>query len=69
MKYSACKEIDATVKRLVSEGWAFKWGRKHGRLAPPAGGRTVTVPKTPSDWRTFLNFLRDLRHATRGVIQ
>lgn len=64
MRYSACKEIDAAVKRLVSEGWSFKWGKKHGRLGPPSGGVILTVPKSPSDWRAALNFQRDIRHAT-----
>ena len=61
MKYSAGKEIDALVRHLVKSGWQFRHGGKHGRLFAPDGGPILTVPKTPSDRRAFLNFRQDVR--------
>jgi len=56
MKYSANKEINGIVKQLVKQGWEFYWGSKHGRIKHPSGSPIITVPKTPSDWRSAVNF-------------
>ena len=61
MKYCTCKMIDQLVKGLIRQGWIFSRGGKHGRLSPPNGWRTLSVPRTPSDYRAFLNFRRDVR--------
>lgn len=63
MKYCKAKEINVLVTALVGEGWSFRRGGRHGRLKPPQGERTLTVPKSPSDHRAWLNFRRDVRHA------
>lgn len=62
MKYSACKEIDALIKTLVRDGWAYHRGGKHGKLLVPSSKRTLTVPNSPSDYRAYWNFKRDVRH-------
>ncbi len=62
MKYSADKEIEVLVRRLVREGWLYERRRKHGCLMPPTGRVALTVPCTPGDRRAFLNFRRDVRH-------
>lgn len=62
MKYSKCKEIDSLVRKLVQQGWVFKWGGKHGRVGPSYFGGKLTIPKTPSDYRAHQNFRRDVRH-------
>lgn len=61
MKYCSCKMIDQLVKGLVRQGWIYSRGGKHGRLSPPNGQATLSVPRTPSDYRAFLNFRRDVR--------
>lgn len=66
MKYCASKEIDQLVKGLIREGWHFRRGSKHGRLSSPDGLAKLSVPSTPSDYRAFLNFRRDVRHVLSG---
>lgn len=61
MKYSSCKEIDCEVKRLIRIGWTFKRSSKHGKLVPPSGGLFLTVPSSPSDHKSFKNFVSDVR--------
>lgn len=65
--YSANKEINCVVKRLLREGWSYKHGKKHGKLLDPSGRTTLTVAKTPSDRRSALNFQRDLRHVVSMI--
>ncbi len=64
MKYSSNKELDQLIRQLVRQGWHFRRGGKHGRLTHPNGRPTMTVAKSPSDRRSFHNFLCDLRKAT-----
>lgn len=66
MKYCTCKEIDKLVKRLIGQGWIYRWGGKNGRLSSPNGRAMLFVPCTPSDRRAFLNFRRDVRHVLEG---
>lgn len=63
MKYSSSKELDLLIRRLIREGWAFRRGKKHGRLQPPSKNFVLFVPSTPSDFRAVLNFRSDLRRA------
>lgn len=63
MKYCSSKDINDHIKKLMKEGWSFKWGGKHGKLLPPSGKIVITVSKSPSDRYAFLNFKRDVRHA------
>lgn len=64
MRYCSDKEVDRLIRRLVSQGWLYRNGSKHGRLAHPAGSPVLTVSRTPSDWRSVRNFFRDLRNAS-----
>lgn len=57
-RYSSCKDIQKLVRRLLSEGWVFDPGRRHGRIKPKHGRGFLLVPGTPSDHRAFLNFSR-----------
>lgn len=61
MKYSGCKEIQKLIKPLIKMGWKYARGKKHGKLTDPLKGRILIVPISPSDYRAFLNFRRDLR--------
>ncbi len=67
MRYCSSKDIDSTIRKLVREGWAFSRGKRHGRLTPPNGGWTLTVATSPSDWRAFIKFQRDVRQAQSGM--
>lgn len=64
MRYSNCKEVDQLVRSYIRRDWSYYRGRKHGRLSPPGSAAYVTVPGTPSDWRTLANFKRDLARVT-----
>ncbi len=66
MKYSADKDVDLLVRALIKEGWIFRRGKKHGRLASPSGCHAITVSGTPSDYRTLLNMRRDVRKALQS---
>lgn len=63
MRYSKDKEISAIVQNLMSNGWRYMAGTKHGKIIAP-NGRKLPVPGTPSDSRACLNFKRDVRHIT-----
>lgn len=63
-RYSNSDMIDAEVRRLVALGWTYRRGSKHGRIVSPDGKTAVTVPGTPGDCRSPLNFIRDLKRAT-----
>jgi len=64
VRYSPDQFIDSLVCQLVKSGWLYNRGRKHGRLRPPSGCPSITVPCTPSDWRAFFNFRTEVRQAT-----
>lgn len=63
MRYCSDKRINKLIVDLVNHGWSFFWGSKHGRVRCPQGEVTLTVPSSPSDYRAFMNFRRDLRRA------
>lgn len=63
-RYSTSNEIDTEVRPLLALGWTYRRGAKHGRVISPDGRAAVTVPGTPSDRRSSLNFVRDLKRAT-----
>lgn len=64
MRYSTNQSIDSLVNQLVKTGWLYDRRRKHGRLRPPGGYPAITVPCTPSDFRAFFNFRKEVRQAT-----
>lgn len=66
MKYSNSKEINLLISNLVKSGWEYSRGKRHGKLKAPSSKHTLTVPISPSDYRAFLNFRRDVRQNTIG---
>lgn len=68
MKYCSNKEINQLIHQLVRSGWCFYRGSKHGRLTHPNGWPTLTVAKSPSDFRCLQNFRRDLRYAMASSV-
>lgn len=66
MRYCSDKDVDRLVGEMVRAGWRFDRGR-HGKLRHPSGVGFITIPKTPSDHRTYLNVRRDIRRlSTEG---
>jgi hypothetical protein len=68
-RYSRSDKIDAEVRRLLALGWTYRRGSKHGRVVSPDGKAAVTVPGTPSDKRSPLNFVRDLKRAAICIMR
>lgn len=66
MRFTSDKDMDRHIRELVRNGWRWVRGRKHNRLIPPTGGGVVIVATSPSDYRTLLNFLRDVRQISRS---
>ena len=60
-RYSASKAINNLVHQLISDGWLFRWGGRHGKLYAPNRAACLSVPSTPSDSRAILNFRQDVR--------
>ena len=60
MRYSNDSNIAALVRQLVDKGWKFSKGKKHGKLRAP-NGNMLAVPCTPSDYRSHLNFKRNIK--------
>lgn len=60
MKYSKDRAISDMVRQLIQAGWRYHRGGRHGKLIAPSG-KSLPVPNTPSDHRSFLNFKRDIR--------
>jgi hypothetical protein len=56
-RYSSCKDWNQKIQHLIKLGWSYKRRRKHGCLISPDGYRKVTIPCTPSDYRSLKNFL------------
>lgn len=67
-RYSKSDRVNAEVRRLVALGWVYRQGSKHGRIVAPNGKSSVTVPGTPSDHRSPLNFIRDLKRAVNSTM-
>lgn len=60
-RYSTCNIINDIVKRLIRQGWEALKGRGHPRIKSPDGKITITVPKTPSDHRSTMNWISQIR--------
>ena len=65
-RYSTCDIINKIVQALLKVGWRALKGRGHPRLKSPDGKLTITVPKTPSDHRSSLNWISQIRRC--GVV-
>jgi predicted RNA binding protein YcfA (HicA-like mRNA interferase family) len=56
------------TEALQAGGFTLRPSRKHP-VYENAEGRKVTLPSTPSDWRTEKNILRDIRRALRPIVK
>ena len=62
-KYSSDKELNKLIRKLVASGWVYIRRRKHGLLRSPDKCFQTTVPGSPSDYRAFINFKKDVSRA------
>ena len=60
-KFSNNKDINNLVKCLIKNGWLVLNRKKHAILVAPSG-RKMPIPSTPSDYRSWYNFSRDIKH-------
>jgi len=59
-RFSNNKDINKFIKSLIrGEKWSCLRGKKHPYLYSPKGKR-ITVPSTPSDYRAYQNFKKDI---------
>ncbi|MBT0068284.1 hypothetical protein J4H69_20265 [Vibrio alginolyticus] len=59
-RFSKNKDINAFIRQLIkSKQWYCVQGGKHCSLFSPAGKR-ITIPSTPSDYRAYKNFKKDI---------
>jgi predicted RNA binding protein YcfA (HicA-like mRNA interferase family) len=66
-RYSNNDRINDVARYLINKaGWEKLHNNKHWRLRSPDGKTTITVPHSPSDHRSGLNWMSHLRHT--GVI-
>ena len=54
-------EVLAELEAAVARGWRIEFGNKHRKLRSPKGRFVVSIPCSPSDRRSALNFRRDIR--------
>jgi hypothetical protein len=57
------KKINELIRWLRGRGWTADQGRKHWKLRSPDGATVLSLPVTPSDYRTMHNVRRDFRRA------
>jgi hypothetical protein len=53
--------IQETVEELMRRGWQIRSGAKHWKIYSPDGKDMQTIPGSPSDGRSELNFRADVR--------
>lgn len=59
-RFSKNKDINKFIKNLINdEHWYCLRGKKHPYLCSPKGKR-ITIPSTPSDYRAYQNFKKDI---------
>ncbi|UOP04891.1 hypothetical protein [Conchiformibius kuhniae] len=66
MQFSKDDKINNLVTEKVRAGWQVRKGKKHKILIAPNRQR-IAIPATPSDYRAFLNFSRDVRRLAEGL--
>jgi hypothetical protein len=60
MKWCTEKDVDSEIRALVKEGYRVTEGR-HIKVKAPCG-HTVTISRSPSDWRAIRKIRADIRH-------
>lgn len=66
LKAIKSETIRDAVKKLLANGWVIKSKNRHMKLFNENTKQTVSVPLTPSDNRSALNWLSQVRRS--GVV-
>lgn len=60
-RFSKNKEINVYIRQLIKYAhWSCAQGKRHNSIFSPLGKR-ITVPSTPSDYRAYLNFKKNIQ--------
>jgi hypothetical protein len=59
--FSRNADIRDLCQALIAEGWRFERGAKHSKLYTPDGREMITVPGTPGDRRSVINFMLQIK--------
>jgi hypothetical protein len=59
MKYCSNKDTNKLILNLLKRGWRVIKSKKHLKLKTPKG-KIVITSRTPSDRRTYQNFLSEI---------
>ena len=60
------KDINRLLDRLEGQGWAVS-NTKSGHIKVERGGKTVILPTSPSDHRSWKNLIAELRRAGADI--
>jgi len=60
-RISSDNQINKAVLFKLKKGWNIRRGAKHWIMNAP-NGRRLTIPSTPSDYRSAKNFLAQLKY-------
>lgn len=63
-QYCTNKDIDKEIRRLLTEGWSVREGKRHIVLKAPTGA-IVTISRSPSDFFAYQNVMGDIRRALK----
>jgi len=63
--FSRDKRVQSICEALIAKGFTAWMGGVHPRLRSPDGRVTITVPRTPSDYRAALNWKSQVRRQLR----
>lgn len=68
MKLVSDKDTRNLIKQYLGKGWTLEDRGRHLFIRSP-NGDIVTVPRTPSDWRGFMNLRAQLRRVEKGLVK
>lgn len=60
IRFSKEPRINKLVIQKIKLGWSWRKGKKHHILIAP-NNRKIPIPSTPSDYRAYFNFIKDIR--------
>ncbi|WP_324005438.1 hypothetical protein RFF20_05600 [Pasteurella multocida] len=60
IRFSKESKINNFVTQKIKQGWSWRKGKKHHILISPKN-RKISIPSTPSDYRAYLNFIKDVK--------
>lgn len=67
MNNDAKRKIEQLIAAVRQQGWQVDEDRRHFFIKPPKPYGLITVSRTPSDPRTFLNSRADVNRVLRQM--